>query len=251
MSARPTRSSTRSGRARPRPCRARWRRCPRSGRLNDMTRLTPQSGGTLSFAGTDSRLNNITVDGSAFNNSFGLRNSPGDTAGVAPISLAAIEQLQVSIAPFDVRQGNFVGAAVNTVTRSGTNVRRRRSTTSSATTVSSAPRRRATTVNPGTFNFRNTGLWASGPIVKNRTSSFFNHENESFVQPGTTFRANRGGEAGRRQRDARPVLGSPHAQRLPENQLRLRDRALSRLRPLDAGEALSRQGDSNLNITTS
>ena len=92
-----------------------------SGRLNDMTRLTPQSGGTLSFAGTDSRMNNITVDGSYFNNSFGLRNSPGDTSGVAPISLAAIEQLQVNIAPYDVRMGNFVGAAVNTVTRSGSN----------------------------------------------------------------------------------------------------------------------------------
>ena len=62
-----------------------------SGRLNDVTRLTPQSGGTLSFAGQDSRLNNITVDGSYVNNSFGLRNSPGDTSGVAPISLAAIE----------------------------------------------------------------------------------------------------------------------------------------------------------------
>ena len=55
-----------------------------SGRLNDMTRLTPQSGGSLSFGGQDNRLNNITVDGSSFNNSFGLRNTPGDTSGVAP-----------------------------------------------------------------------------------------------------------------------------------------------------------------------
>ncbi|MBI3262170.1 MAG: carboxypeptidase regulatory-like domain-containing protein, partial [Acidobacteria bacterium] len=82
-----------------------------SQRLQDITRLTPQASG-LSFVGQDSRFNNVTVDGSYFNNSFGLGNTPGDRTGVAPISLDAIEQIQVSIAPFDVRQGNFVGAAV-------------------------------------------------------------------------------------------------------------------------------------------
>ena len=92
-----------------------------SGRINDITRLTPQYGGSGTFAGQDNRMNNITVDGSYFNNSFGLGGQPGDRTGVAPISLEAIEQVQVSVAPFDVRQGNFVGAGVNTVTRSGTN----------------------------------------------------------------------------------------------------------------------------------
>ena len=71
----------------------------------------------MSFSGQDNRLNNITVDGSYFNNSFGLAGTPGERTGVAPISVDAIEEVQVSIAPFDVRQGNFVGAAVNTVTR--------------------------------------------------------------------------------------------------------------------------------------
>ena len=92
-----------------------------SGRINDITRLTPQYGGSGTFAGQDNRMNNITVDGSYFNNSFGLGGQPGDRTGVAPISLEAIEQVQVSVAPYDVRQGNFVGAGVNTVTRSGTN----------------------------------------------------------------------------------------------------------------------------------
>ena len=64
------------------------------------------------------------MDGSYFNNSFGLgvtTGGIGDRTGVAPISLEAIEQVQVSVAPYDVRQGSFTGAGVNTVTRSGTN----------------------------------------------------------------------------------------------------------------------------------
>src|SRR6185295_8607597 len=88
-----------------------------SGRITDITRLTPQYGGNGSLAGQDNRANNMTVDGSYFNNSFGL----GDRTGVAPISLEAIEQVQVSVAPYDVRQGSFTGAGINTVTRSGTN----------------------------------------------------------------------------------------------------------------------------------
>jgi len=60
-----------------------------NGRISDVTRLTPQSSGS-SFAGADNRMNNITVDGSSFNNSFGLGGQPGDRTGVAPISLEAI-----------------------------------------------------------------------------------------------------------------------------------------------------------------
>ena len=95
-----------------------------TGRITDITRLTPQYGGSGSFAGQDNRANNITVDGAYFNNSFGLGDTTGgigDRTGVAPISLEAIEQVQVNVAPYDVRQGNFTGANVNTVTRSGTN----------------------------------------------------------------------------------------------------------------------------------
>ena len=84
-----------------------------SGRITDITRLSPQAGGAGTFAGQDNRATNMTVDGAYFNNSFGLgvtTGGIGDRTGVAPISLEAIEQVQVSVAPYDVRQGSFTGA---------------------------------------------------------------------------------------------------------------------------------------------
>ena len=165
-----------------------------NGRLENITRLTPQYGGNLSFAGQDSRLNNTTVDGSYFNNSFGLASTPGERTNVAPISLAAIEQIQVNVAPFDVRQGNFVGAGVNTVTRSGTNdfhgsvYRQFRNERMVGKTAHDLR------VNTGKFSYGNTGFWVGGPVVRNKLFFFTNFENESFSQPGTTFRANTGGQ---------------------------------------------------------
>jgi hypothetical protein len=165
-----------------------------SGRLENITRLTPQQSGTMSFAGQDSRANNITVDGSYFNNSFGLGNTPGDRTGVAPISLAAIEQVQVSVAPYDVRQGNFVGASVNTVTRSGTNKLAGSFYHQFRNQSMVGTQAKALTVNPGTFTYGNTGGWASGPVEKNKLFFFGSYESESLTQPGTSFRANNGGE---------------------------------------------------------
>jgi hypothetical protein len=164
-----------------------------SGRISDVTRLTPQAAGS-GFAGQDNRMNNITVDGSSFNNSFGLGGQPGDRTGVAPISLEAIEQVQVNVAPFDVRQGSFIGAGVNTVTRSGANRLSGAFYHSFRDQDWVGTESRGSTVDPGTFKFRNTGGWASGPIVRNRLFAFGNYEDQSDVRPLNGFRANRGGE---------------------------------------------------------
>ncbi len=87
--------------------------------ITDVTRLSPYGGNGMSFAGADGRTANFTVDGANFNNNFGLNdNLPG---GGNPISIDAIEELQVVISPYDVRQTNFIGGGVNAITKSGTN----------------------------------------------------------------------------------------------------------------------------------
>jgi len=87
--------------------------------ITDVTRLSPYGGNGMSFAGADGRTANFTVDGANFNNNFGLSDKlPG---GGNPISIDAIEELQVVISPYDVRQTNFIGGGVNAITKSGTN----------------------------------------------------------------------------------------------------------------------------------
>ena len=92
--------------------------------LQDFTRLEPTATlnfGSQSFSGANPGMNNITVDGADFNNSFGLSGTLGGQASAQPIALDAIEQVQVNVSPYDVRQGGFTGAGVNSVTRGGTN----------------------------------------------------------------------------------------------------------------------------------
>lgn len=87
--------------------------------IGDIAKLSPYSGGGMSIAGGDGRSTNFTVNGANFNNNFGLSSAlPG---GGNPISLDAIEEIQVVVAPFDVRQTNFIGGGINAITKSGTN----------------------------------------------------------------------------------------------------------------------------------
>ena len=87
--------------------------------ITDVTRLSPYGGNGMTFAGRDERTANFTIDGANFNNNFGL--SGGLPGGGNPVSLDAIEELQVVISPYDVRQTNFIGGGVNAITKSGTN----------------------------------------------------------------------------------------------------------------------------------
>jgi Carboxypeptidase regulatory-like domain len=100
--------------------------------LSDFTRLTPQSNNN-SFAGSNFRYNNLTIDGAINNDAFGFSNSAGGTSGggqagaagsgtrTNPYSIDVIQEVQVQLAPYDVKLGNFTGGSVNAVTKSGTN----------------------------------------------------------------------------------------------------------------------------------
>ncbi|MCO6465103.1 MAG: TonB-dependent receptor [Bradyrhizobiaceae bacterium] len=85
---------------------------------------TPQTGtSSVTLGGRNSKFNNLQVDGTQYNDLFGLgeTGSPGGQANSNPISMDAIQELQVLVAPFDVRQGRFSAGGMNAVTRSGTN----------------------------------------------------------------------------------------------------------------------------------
>ena len=87
--------------------------------IGDIAKLSPYYGGSNSFGGSSGRMANFTLDGANMNNNFGLNsNLPG---GGNPVSMDAIDEVQMVVAPFDVRQSNFIGGGINAVTKSGTN----------------------------------------------------------------------------------------------------------------------------------
>lgn len=174
--------------------------------ITGLTKLTPQSNGN-SFAGMNSRYNNITIDGSVFNNNFGRSGDgfiPGGSAQA--ISVDAIDQVQVNIAPFDVRQAGFIGGGVNAVSKRGTN--------NLYATVYGFYRnqnfngekvRDITIDNPDRSN-KIYGASVGGAIIKNKLFLFANFEKEMSTRPGQIWLANRPSTVSNPQ--VTPVLAS-------------------------------------------
>ena len=162
--------------------------------ITDVTRLSPYGGNGMSFAGADGRTANFTVDGANFNNNFGLSsNLPG---GGNPISIDAIEELQVVISPYDVRQTNFIGGGVNAITKSGTNTFK-----GSAYVYHKNENMQGDAVKrqqiPGAREKAQTttyGFTLGGPIIKNKLFFFANGE---MVKTPTVVNRWRGSEDGR------------------------------------------------------
>ncbi len=161
--------------------------------ITGLTKTSPQSNGN-SFAGMNYRYNNITIDGALFNNNFGRSGDgliPG--GGVSAISIDALDQIQLNIAPYDVRQAGFVGAGINAVTKRGTNkfsgtlygfYRNQDFNGSKVKGVEVTNSKRSTKIYGGSLG---------GPIIKNKLFFFVNAEKEIRTQPGQTSVAKRPG----------------------------------------------------------
>ena len=155
----------------------------------DLVKLVPSQNG-LSFGGLSSQLNNVTLDGANFNNSFGLGDGTlGGQTGAQPISLDAVEQIQVNVSPFDVKYGGFAGGAINTVTKSGTN-----KSFGSVYEYFKNKDLQGYDVNGVTlpkqeFNYDLKGFTVGGAFIKNKLFFFVNGEKEERTEPGTLWTA--------------------------------------------------------------
>lgn len=163
--------------------------------ISDFTRLTPQSNNN-SFAGTNFRYNNLTVDGAINNDAIGFSNSFGGTSGggqsgsagagtrTNPYSLDVIQEVQVQLAPFDVKLGNFTGGSVNAVTKSGSNDFHGSvyGYGRSQALVGKSVDGRKTKIGSSFYDHQE-GVTFSGPIVKNKAFFIINYEQTRRQEP--------------------------------------------------------------------
>lgn len=159
--------------------------------ITDFTKLTPQANGT-SFAGMDNRFNNLTIDGSIFNNSFGLQALPGSQTNSTPISLDALEEFQINLSPYSVKEAGFTGAGINAVTKSGTNTLHGSVFYNHRNEKYVGKNADKTKITVADFDVKQFGFRLGGPIIKNKLFFFINAEAERRTDPGNAFLANNG-----------------------------------------------------------
>lgn len=151
----------------------------------DFTRLEPSSTGN-SFGGRNDQYNNFSLDGAIFNNPFGLdAPTPGGQTDSQPISLDAIDQIQVSLAPYDVTQSGFTGATVNAVTKSGTNEFHGTVYGFFRNEDLTGGKIKGEKVVKPDLKQNQYGLSIGGPIVKNKLFFFANFERDQRDDLGT------------------------------------------------------------------
>lgn len=161
--------------------------------IEDLARISPYANG-MSFAGGDGRSTNFTVDGANFNNNFGLND--GLPGGGNPISMDAIEEVQVVIAPFDVRQTNFIGGGINAITKSGTNTFKGSAYTYHYNDNMRGNRVDGESMNVPAENDKHIyGATFGGPIIKDKLFFFANVEYQKIPSTAVNWRASEDGVA--------------------------------------------------------
>lgn len=177
--------------------------------LNDIMKMTPtgiNSGNGFAVGGGNFRQSYVTIDGAAFNNSFGLATGGNLPGGGSPISIDALDQISVSTSPFDVRQSGFTGGAINAVTKSGTN--EFKGSAYMYTTNVHLRGNKVADFEPidRTRDHSTTyGLSLGGPIVKDKLFFFVNGEYSDNVKAGPTTRARKDGETWKTGENNRPT----------------------------------------------
>jgi len=162
----------------------------------DFTRLEPTASGG-SFGGRNDQFNNFSLDGAIFSNPFGLdAATPGGQTDAQPISLDAIDQIQVSTAPYDVTQSGFTGASVNAVTKSGTNEFHGTVYGFTRNEKNTGKKIKGDEVTRPKLEQQQYGVSIGGPIVKNKLFFFANFEKDERSDLGTNGWAPNTGSGG-------------------------------------------------------
>jgi len=159
----------------------------------DYTRLNPMAADGGSFAGRNDQFNNYSLNGAIFNNPFGLdAATPGGQANAQPVSLDAIDQINVSIAPYDVTQSGFTGASIDAVTKSGTNDFEGTLYGFYSNTDLIGGKVDGTDIFKGDLDALQGGFSLGGPIVKDKAFFFVNLEYQQRADLGSFFVPNSG-----------------------------------------------------------